>query len=101
MKKLLLLKRVATYMQHMFSLYKIPCTVSICENIKKSYTIGLLFIVTEAQMLLLLETSDYPFSLPTNQHNLHSVVCRMCSYVCFKLSDELHLFLSRFSFSMQ
>jgi len=37
-----------------------------------------LFIVTEAQMLLLLETSDSPFSPPTNQHIIHSVVCRIC-----------------------
>jgi len=41
---------------HMFSLYTIKCTVIICENMKKSYTNGLLFIVREAQMLLLLET---------------------------------------------
>jgi len=45
---------------------------------KKSYTIGLLFIITEAQMSLLLETSDSSLSLPTNQHNLHSVVCCIC-----------------------
>ena len=76
---LLNVKRVATDMQyHMFSLYTIKCTVSICENLKKCYTIGLLFIFTEAQMSLLLETSDSPFPLPTNQHNLHSVVCRIC-----------------------
>jgi len=72
--------RVATDMQdHMLSLYTIKCTVSIGDNIKKSYTIGLLFMVTEAQMSLLLETPDSPISsLPTNQHILHSVGCRIC-----------------------
>ena len=49
---------------HMFSLNTIKYTVSICENIKKCYIIGLLFIVTKAQIALLLETSDFPFSLP-------------------------------------
>ena len=39
---------------------------------KKIYTIGLPFIITEARMSLLLETSDSSFSLPTKQHNLHS-----------------------------
>jgi len=58
----------------MLSLNTIKCTVSICENLKKSYTIGLLFIITEAQMSLLFETSDSPFSLPTDQHSLHSTV---------------------------
>jgi hypothetical protein len=42
---------------HMFSLNIIKCTASIYENIKISYIIGLLFIATEAQMSLLLETS--------------------------------------------
>jgi hypothetical protein len=42
---------------HIFSLNTIKCTVSICENIKLSYIIGLVFIVPEAQMSLLLETS--------------------------------------------
>jgi hypothetical protein len=42
---------------HMSSCNTIKCTVSICENIKIRYIIGLLFIVTEAQISLLLETS--------------------------------------------
>jgi len=72
-------KRVATDMQHhMLSLNTIVCIVTICENVKKSYTFGLLFIVTEAQISLLLETSDSPFSFPANQHILHSVVCGIC-----------------------
>ena len=63
---------------HMFSLNTIKCRISICENLKQYYTIGLLFIITEAQMSLLLETSDSPFSVPTNQHSLHSLVCCIC-----------------------
>jgi hypothetical protein len=48
----------ATDMQHhMFSFNTTKCAVSICENINISYIIGLLFIVTEAEMSLLLETS--------------------------------------------
>jgi hypothetical protein len=51
-------KRVATDMQHhMFSLNIVKCTLSICESIKISYIIGRLFVVTEAQISLLLETS--------------------------------------------
>ena len=65
---------------HMFSLNTIKCTVSICENLKKSYTTGLLFIITEAQMSLLLETWDSSFSLTTNEHKLHSVVCSICLF---------------------
>ena len=72
-------KRVATDMQHhMFSLHTIKCTESICENINKIYIIALLFIVTEAQMSMLMESSDSPFSLHTNQHILHSVVWHIC-----------------------
>jgi hypothetical protein len=56
---------------HVLSLNTIKCTASISENIKKSYTIGLSFIGTEAQMSLLLENSDSPFSRPTNQYILH------------------------------
>jgi hypothetical protein len=63
---------------HMFSLNTIKYAVSICENLKKSYTIGPLFIITEAEMSLLPETSDSPSSLTTNQHNLYYVVCSIC-----------------------
>ena len=57
-------KRVATDMlYHMFSLNTIKCLVSICEKLRKSYIIGLLFVITLVQMSLLLETSDFSFSL--------------------------------------
>jgi hypothetical protein len=47
-------KKVATDLQYyMFRLNTIKCRVSIFENLKKSYTIGLLFIVTQTQMALL------------------------------------------------
>jgi hypothetical protein len=42
---------------HMFSVNTVKCTLSVCGNIKISYIIGLLFVVTEAQISLLLETS--------------------------------------------
>jgi hypothetical protein len=91
--------RVSTDMQfHMFSLIT-RCPVSICENLKKRYTIRLLFIITEAQMPLLFETSDPPFLLRTNQHNFHSV-CRICLYSS-KCGSRISLFLSRSSFSIQ
>jgi len=50
---------------------------SVCENLKKTYTIGLVLTITETQTSLLLETSDSPFLLPTKQHNLRSEVCRI------------------------
>jgi hypothetical protein len=62
---------------HTFGLNTIKCTVSIREHLKKDYAIGLLFIVTQAQMPLLLETSDSSFPYPTNQHILHSAVSRI------------------------
>ena len=76
---MLLMSRVAIDMQyHMFSFNTIKFTVSVCENLKKYYTIDLLFVITEVKMSLLLETSDSLFSLPTIQHSLHSVLCRIC-----------------------
>jgi hypothetical protein len=75
-------KRVITDMQyHMFSLTTIKCMKSICENVQNTYTICLLFIVTQAQTSLPLETSDSSFSYPTNHTHLplssvpHILIC--------------------------
>ena len=92
-------KRVATDMQHhMFSLHTIQCTEIIFENIKKSYTIVLLFIVTEAQMSLLMETSDSPFSLHTNQHILHSARATYVNMSVLECSSRIALFSKQIFF---